>query len=127
MDLAVKLGCNFSYLRDVLSQLRAKDLVTRRSEGYDLSPRGATVVRELILKSPKDDESRFQKVRDRILKNKDQGFSIEEIWVSNERPSLSRQDATRDVYSLRLITTSSLDTVIMQRIFGMISQREESL
>ena len=71
-DLAVKLGCNFSYLRDVLSQLRAKDLVIRRSEGYDLSPRGASVVRELILKSPRDEESRFQRVRDWILKNRDQ-------------------------------------------------------
>jgi hypothetical protein len=64
-DLATKLGCSHGYLRDILGQLRAKNLLTRRSEGYDLTPNGVEIVRKLILESP------YQKVRDWVLKSKD--------------------------------------------------------
>ncbi|MEM3734632.1 MAG: hypothetical protein QW158_06760 [Nitrososphaerales archaeon] len=47
--LALKLQCNASYLRDKVGELKASGLVKSTSQGYALTPKGALVVRNMIL------------------------------------------------------------------------------
>jgi DNA-binding MarR family transcriptional regulator len=73
-DLAARVDADYGYVRNVLSELRAKDLITRRNDGYDLSAKGASVARELILGNEKRP---YEKVCDWVLKHKNHEGLIE--------------------------------------------------
>lgn len=49
-DLATKIDADYGYLRNVLSELRAKELVTRKNDGYTLTAKGVVVLKNAILK-----------------------------------------------------------------------------
>jgi DNA-binding MarR family transcriptional regulator len=47
-DLAAKIGHEYSSVRRSLSELKARELVVRKSDGYDLTRKGAAVAKQVL-------------------------------------------------------------------------------
>lgn len=51
-DLAAKIGHEYSSVRHSLSELKAKELVVRKSDGYDLTRKGVAVAKQTLFNKP---------------------------------------------------------------------------
>jgi len=67
-DLATKIDADYGYLRNVLSELRAKELVVRKNDGYTLTAKGVAVLKNSILKEASVEP--YERLLDWIRKNR---------------------------------------------------------
>jgi DNA-binding MarR family transcriptional regulator len=53
-DLAERIGYDYGSLRNLMSEFKGRELIVRRSDGYDLTKKGAALAKDLLLSRGKD-------------------------------------------------------------------------